>query len=86
MHRKFCAPRLGLDELGVQCVGKPRHDFVLHIEQISDGLVETFSPQVASSFGINKLHVHSKPVAATLHGAFEHVADVQLPPDLPNVY
>jgi hypothetical protein len=31
-QRAFGAPRLSLNKLGIQCVRKPRHDFVLHIE------------------------------------------------------
>ena len=68
--------RLSLNELRLQCVGEPRYDFVLHFKQIGDGLIEAFGPEVSSGFGINKLHVHPEPVVATLHGAFEHVADV----------
>ena len=82
----FRPPCLSLNELGIQCVGEPRHDFVLHIEQICDGLIEPFSPKVIAAFGIDKLHVDPKPVTATLYRTFEHVADVQLQPDLANVY
>ena len=78
----FRSPCLSHDELGIQRVGEPRYDFVLHIEQIGDGFVETFGPQMIAGFGIDKLHVHPKPVAATLHRAFQHVADVQLAADL----
>ena len=37
---------------------------------------------MVGGFGIDQLHVHPKPVAAPLHRAFEHVADVQLAADL----
>ena len=40
---------------------------------------------MSSGSSIDKLHVHSKPVAVALYRAFEHVANVQLPPDLPDV-
>ena len=86
MQRTLRPPRLGLDELGIQCVGEPRYDFVLDIEQIGDRFVEALGPQVISGFSIDKLHVDPKPVTATLYRAFEHVADIQLPPDLANVY
>ena len=59
---------------------KSRYDFVLHIEQVSDGLIEALSPQVIGSFSVYKLHVHAKPIATTLYGPFEHVADVQFQP------
>jgi class 3 adenylate cyclase len=35
---------LGRDKLSIQGVGEPRYDFVLHIEQIGDGLVEPLGP------------------------------------------
>ena len=63
----FRPPCLSLNELGIQCVGEPRHDFVLHIEQICDGLIEPFSPKVIAAFGIDKLHVDPKPIVAALH-------------------
>ena len=31
-----------------------------------------------AGFGVDQLHIHPKAVAATLHRAFEHIADVQL--------
>ena len=85
MQRTFRPPRLSLNELGIQRVGEPGDDFVLHIEQIGDRLVEPLGPKVIAGFGVDQLHVHPKPVAATLHRAFEHVADVQLAPDLLDV-
>jgi hypothetical protein len=51
------APHPAQLELGIQCVRKPRHDFVLHIEQICDGLVEAFSPKVSAACHIDYLHV-----------------------------
>ena len=74
-------PRLSLNEFGIQCVGEPRYNFVLHIEEIGDGLVEPLGPKMIAGLGIDQLHVHPKPVAAALHRAFQHVADVQLAPD-----
>ena len=82
MRRALRSSCLGCNELGIQRVSEPRDDFVLHIEQIGDGFVEALGPKVIGAFGIDKLHVHPKPVAATLYRAFEHVADVQLAPNL----
>ena len=64
MRRTLRPPRLSLNELGIQRVGEPRYDFVLHIEQIGDGLIEPLGPKVIAGLGINQLHVHAKPVAA----------------------
>jgi len=40
----FRSPCLSSDELGVQCVRKPRYDLVLHIKQVGDGFVEALGP------------------------------------------
>ncbi len=66
-------------------MGEPRYNFVLHVKQIGNWFVEPLRPQVIGSSGIDKLHVYPKPISATLYRAFEHVADVQLPPDLPYI-
>ena len=36
--------RLGGDELRIEGVGEPRHNLVLHVEEIGDGLIKTFGP------------------------------------------
>ena len=82
MQRTFRPPRLGLNQLSIQRVGKSRHDFVLHIEQIGDRLVEAVGPKVIAGFSVDQLHTHPEPIAATLHRAFEHIANVQFPADL----
>ena len=38
-----------------------------------------------AGFSVDQLHVHPKAVAATLHRAFKHIADVQLAPELLHV-
>src|SRR5260370_717048 len=76
---------LSLDELCIQRVSEPRYDFVLHVEQVGDRLVEAFGPKVIAGFGINQLHVYPKPVAAALHRTVEYIANVQLAFDLPHV-
>ena len=67
MRGVFRSPCLSGNELGIQRVSKPGDNFVLHIEQIGDGLVEPLGPQVIAGLGIDKLHVHPEPVAATLY-------------------
>ena len=47
--------RLSLNELGIQCIGEPRYDFVLHVEQIGDGFVEALGPKVSAAFDVDKL-------------------------------
>ena len=67
MHQAFRLPRLSHDELSTQRVGESRDDFVLHVEQIGDGFVESLGPQVIAALGVDKLRVHPKPVAVTLY-------------------
>ena len=78
MRRAFRSLCLDRDQLGIQRIDKPRYDFVLHIEEVGDRLVEALGPQMISGLGGDHLHVHSKAVAATLHRPFKHIADVQL--------
>src|SRR6516225_8166245 len=78
MRRTLRALCLGGNEFGIERVAKPRYDFVLHVKEVGNGLVKTLGPEVIAGFGIDQLHVHPKAVAATLHRAFEHIADVQL--------
>ena len=40
---------LSFNELGIQCIGEPRYDFVLHVEQIGDGFVEALGPKVSAA-------------------------------------
>ena len=82
MRRTLRSSRLGLNELGFQRIGEPRYDFVLHVEEVGDGLVEALCPKMDTGFGVDQLHVHPKLVATTLNRAFEHIAYVQLLPDL----
>ena len=72
----FRSPRLGLDELGVQCVGKPRYDFVLHVEQVGDGLVETIGPEVVAGFGVDQAARLPEGGCRRAAPTFKHVADV----------
>ena len=78
----FRASRLGGDELGVERACQPRDDFVLHVEEIGQRLVEPLGPEMIAGFGVDELHVDAHAVAAALDAALEHIADVQLAADL----
>ena len=56
-------------------------DFVLHIENIGERLVEPFGPKVRAAFGVDQLHVDAHSFAAALNAALHDIADVQFPPD-----
>ena len=62
--------------------GEPCDDFVLHVEQIGERLVEPLGPEMIARFGVDELHVDAHAVSAALDAALEDVADVQLAPDL----
>ena len=81
-RRLFRASRLGGDELGVERARQARDDFVLHVEEIGQGLVEPLGPEMIARFGVDELHVDAHAVSAALDAALEDIADVQLAPDL----
>ena len=62
-------------------LSQPRDDFVLHVEEIGERLVEPVGPEMTASFGVDELHVDAHAVSAALNAAFEDIADVQLAPD-----
>ena len=59
-----------------------RDDFVLHVEEIGERLVEPLGPEMIAGFGVDELHVDAHAVSAALNAALEDIADVQLAPDL----
>ena len=63
----FGAPRLGSHELGVQRVGESPNDFVLHVEEVGDGLVEPFGPEMTASLRVDELHIDAHAGAAALN-------------------
>ena len=75
------AARLSGGDLSVERVRQAGDDFVLHIENIGEWLIEPFGPEMAADFGVDELHIHAHAVAGALHAALEDVTDVQLAPD-----
>ena len=49
----FRPSRLGGDELGVQRACQARDDFVLHVEEIGERLVEPLGPEMTAGFGVD---------------------------------
>ena len=72
----FRAPRLGSDELGVERACKARDDFVLHVEEIGERLIEPLGPKMVAGFGVDELHVDADAVPAALDAALQHIAHV----------
>ena len=73
----FRASRLGGDELGVQRARQARDDFVLHVEEIGERLIEPLGPEMIARFGVDELHVDAHAVSAALNAALQDIADVQ---------
>ena len=82
VRRPFGASRLGGDEFGVQRRRQARDDFVLHVEEIGQRLVEPLGPKMIAGFGVDELHIDPHAVSAALNAALEDIADVQLAADL----
>ncbi len=59
----------------------PRDDFVLHVEEIGQGLIEPLGPEMTARLGVDELHVDAHAVSAALDAALEDIADIQLAPD-----
>jgi hypothetical protein len=78
----FRASRLGASQLSVKRIGEPRDDFILHVEEIGQRLIEPFGPEMIAGFRVDELHVDAHSIAAALNAAFEYVAYVQLAADL----
>ena len=55
--RLLRASRFGGDEFGIQGVGQPGRDLVLHVQEFGRGLVETIGPHMASGVGIGQLRI-----------------------------
>ena len=68
--------------MGVQRARQARDDFVLHVEEIGERLVEPLGPEMIAGFGVDELDVDAHAVSAALNAALEDIADVQLAPDL----
>ena len=68
--------------MGIERARQARDDFILHIEEIGERLVEPLGPEVTASLRVNELHVDAHAVRAALDAALEDIADVQLAADL----
>ena len=53
--RLFRSSRLGCDEFGVERVRETGNDFVLHVEEIGERLIEPLGPEMIARFGVDEL-------------------------------
>ena len=79
--RLFGMASLDRRELIAQRVRQTPDDFVLHVEEIGERLVEPLRPEMTARFSVDELHVDSHAISASLNAALENVADVQLVAD-----
>jgi hypothetical protein len=63
------APRFRGDEFCVQRASQARDDFVLHVEEIGQGLVEPLGPEMIAGFGVDELHIEAHAASAALDAA-----------------
>jgi hypothetical protein len=61
-------------------VGDARNDLVLHLEEVGDGLVEAFGPEMRSDLRFEELDVDAHAISRPLRAAFKDIADVELAP------
>src|SRR5262249_39311591 len=62
--------------------GDTAGDLALDTEQIGGAAIDPVGPEMRAGFGIDQLRVDAYLVAGASDAAFEHVANLQLPPDL----
>ena len=67
--------------MGVERARQTRDDFILHVEEIGERLIESLGPEMIPGFGVDQLHVDAHAVSAALNAALEDIADIQLAPD-----
>ena len=79
------ATGLGAGEFMPEPVGEPGYDLILHVEKVGDRLVEALGPDLTAGFGVDQLDVDAHAVPRALHAALEHIANVDLAPDLPEI-
>ena len=78
----FRTSRLGGDKLGVERVSQPRDDFVLHVQEIGERLIEALGPEMIAGFGVDQLHIDAHAISAALNAPLQHITNVQLAADL----
>ena len=61
---------------------QPRDDFVLHVEEVRERFVEPLCPKMTAAFGVDELNVDAHAISSALNAALQHIADVQVAPDL----
>ena len=64
----------------------PRGHLVLQVEDVLERAVETVRPQMRPRLGVDQLAGDPHLGAGLAHGAFQHVADPELAPDLLHVH
>ena len=76
------ASRLGGGKLGVERVRQAGDDFVLHVEEIGERLIEPLGPEMTARLPASmSWTLDPHPVSAALDAALKDIADIQLAPN-----
>ena len=76
---------LRLDERHIHRVRDAPGDAVLHGREPRDISFEPLRPKLGCAFSLDQLRVDAHRILRPAHAAAQHVADRQVPPDLPHV-
>src|SRR5277367_975295 len=76
------APSSNGDKLCIERLGETRDNFVLHVEAVGQGFIESLRPKMTAASGVDQLDADAHPIAATLNAPRQDIANVQLAADL----
>ena len=76
------ATGLGRKDLRAERIRKPCDDFVLQIEEIGEGLVESLRPKVTAALRVDQLNIDPDAIAVPLNATLQDIANIQIAPDL----
>src|SRR5271166_2066662 len=72
--RSLRPPSLGVHELRAERVRKTGNDFVLHVEEVGQGLVEPFRPKMMAALGVDELDADAHSVGAALNATLQNIS------------
>src|SRR4029077_17844147 len=78
--RRVMQPRLlALGELDLHLSGQDESDFVLDGENVVEGAVISFGPDMGTAGSVDKLRGYANPVSVLANAAFQDISHAKLP-------